>query len=584
MKIISLLQNGISGSRRGWPISLVILLSSCLTGFLQAQSPPPEPPPAPPPQSAPQQLSQEDLNRLLAPIALYPDALVALILPASTVPSDLVLAARYVSSNGDPAQVGNQPWDDSVKSLVRYPEVLKWMDQNLEWATTVGEAFLDQPADVMNSIQRLRAEAIAAGNLTDTPQQHVVKEKSCVRIVPAQPDVIYVPQYDPDVVYEQPYSQDVGPFLTFGVGFAVGSWLNYDCDWDRRSIYVGQWRQGWNHDRNWDGWGSDPGRNWNRGDRGQNNNIVNVVNINSDTARQWQPSVNSQRHQAQLQRNNHANARFANVSALDANHQSTGPSTPRLTRGADPRANRIPKPSLPNFTSRGNERIRRGSQDSDGSNASSGSPPSSNVVTDAAPLQGSVEGSNPRNLSKRAQNSNQNPALNTSAVTGTSGERGKNHKVPAPAVAPNVPGGQGTPPSHGNGQGSAPRNLSKHAQGSNHSNGGVNNQAKAAPPTTGASTQKHQKHVDHTQSSAPQSNNSSRPSNGQKHQQKHDSQSAPVAKQNKPSQSPSAAAHHDQHSQRSTAPAHQNNAPQPSNSSHGKGKGEKKTNEKKNKE
>ena len=154
----------------------------------------------------------------------------------------------------------------------------------------------------MNSIQRLRAEAIAAGNLTDTPQQHVVKEKSCVRIVPAQPDVIYVPQYDPDVVYEQPYSQDVGAFLTFGVGFAVGSWLNYDCDWDRRSIYVGQWRQGWNHDRNWDGWGSDQGRNWNRGDRGQNNNIVNVVNINSDTARQWQPSVNSQRHQAQLQR------------------------------------------------------------------------------------------------------------------------------------------------------------------------------------------------------------------------------------------------------------------------------------------
>ena len=467
MKIISLLQSGISGSRRGWPISLVILLSSCLTGFLQAQSPPPEPPPAPPPQSAPQQLSQEDLNRLLAPIALYPDALVALILPASTVPSDLVLAARYISSNGDPAQVGNQPWDDSVKSLVRYPEVLKWMDQNLEWATTVGEAFLDQPADVMNSIQRLRAEAIAAGNLTDTPQQHVVKEKSCVRIVPAQPDVIYVPQYDPDVVYEQPYSQDVGPFLTFGVGFAVGSWLNYDCDWDRRSIYVGQWRQGWNHDRNWDGWGSDQGRNWNRGDRGQNNNIVNVVNINSDTARQWQPSVNSQRHQAQLQRSNHANARFASVNALDANHQSGGPSTPRLTRGADPRANRIPKPSLPNFTSRGNERIRRGSQDSNGSNASPGSLPSSNVVTDAAPLQGRGQGSNPRNLSKHAQDSNQNLALNTSAVTnGTSETRGKNHKVPAPTVAPNVPGERGTP-LQGGGQGSNPRNLSKHAQNGN---------------------------------------------------------------------------------------------------------------------
>ena len=126
---------------------------------------------------------KEDLNRLLAPIALYPDALVALILPASTVPPTWYAAARYISSNGDPAQVATHGMTVSSQ-LMRYPEVLKWMDQNLEWATTVGEAF-DQPADVMNSIQRLRAEAVAAGNLTDTPQQHVVKEKSCVRIVPA---------------------------------------------------------------------------------------------------------------------------------------------------------------------------------------------------------------------------------------------------------------------------------------------------------------------------------------------------------------------------------------------------------------
>ena len=208
----------------------------------------------------------------------------------------------------------NQPWDDSVKSLVRYPEVLSWMDQNLEWTTALGEAFVDQPADVMNSIQRLRAEAIAAGNLTDSPQQQVVQEETVIRIVPAQPDVIYVPQYDPDVVYVQPYSQDVGPLLTFGAGFAVGSWLNYDCDWGRRSIYVGQWRPGWNYDRNWDrgdrnwigghgrNWDrGDNGRNWDRGDRGRNNNIVNVVNIDSDTAREWQPSANSQRRQANAQ-------------------------------------------------------------------------------------------------------------------------------------------------------------------------------------------------------------------------------------------------------------------------------------------
>jgi hypothetical protein len=148
MKMKSLFQSGMSGTRSGRTIRFLILLSSCITGFLQAQAPPPERPQAPA-ESAPRQLSTEELNELLAPIALYPDALLALILPASTVPSDVVLAARYIASNGDPAQIANQPWDDSVKSLVRYPDVLKWMDQNLEWTTAVGEAFLDQPADVM---------------------------------------------------------------------------------------------------------------------------------------------------------------------------------------------------------------------------------------------------------------------------------------------------------------------------------------------------------------------------------------------------------------------------------------------------
>jgi Protein of unknown function (DUF3300) len=343
-----------------------MLVSAFLACPLRAQAPPPEPPPAPP-QSAPQQLSQEELKNLVGPIALYPDALIALILPASTVPSDLVLAERYLASNGDPAQVANQPWDDSVKSLVRYPEVLKWMDQNLEWTTAVGDAFLSQPADVMNSIQALRAEAIAAGNLTDTPQQRVVREKTCVRIVPAEPEVIYVPQYDPEVVYVQPYSEDVGPLLTFSAGFAVGSWLNYDCDWDRRGIYVGQWRPGWNQYRNWDRgdrdrWSEGPnwdrgdrdqnwepwdqGRNWDRGDRGQNNGVVNVVNINSETARQWQPSANSQRRQAQHQSGNRANARFSSVDALDANPQPGGASGPSIARGTRWRGNHIPNPHV----------------------------------------------------------------------------------------------------------------------------------------------------------------------------------------------------------------------------------------------
>ncbi len=185
-----------------------------------------------------------ELDRLLAPIALYPDALIALILPASTEPSDVVLAARYLEAGGDPAQADSQPWNDSVKALAHYPEVVKWMDTNLEWTKSAGMAFLQQPAEVMRAVQRLRAQARAAGTLVDTPQQHVVVQDDNICIVPAQPDVIYVPAYDPDAVYgEQPAS--AGPWLTFDAGWPVGAWLNYECDWAGFGIQIGVWRPGW---------------------------------------------------------------------------------------------------------------------------------------------------------------------------------------------------------------------------------------------------------------------------------------------------------------------------------------------------
>jgi uncharacterized protein DUF3300 len=545
------------------------------------------------------------------------------------VPSDLVLAERYLAANGDPAQVANQPWDDSVKSLVRYPNVLRWMDQNLEWTTALGDAFLDQPADVMNSIQALRAEAIAAGNLTDTPQQRVVRERTSFRIVPAEPDVIYVPEYDPEVVYVQPYSEDVGPLLTFSAGFAVGSWLNYDCDWDRRGIYVGHWRPGWNQYRDWDRgdrdrWDRGPtwdrgeqdqngvpreaGRNWDRGGPGRSNNIVNVVNIDRDTARQWQPSAGSQRRQAQRERSNRANARFSSVNARDANSQPDGASGP--SREAPGNASHVPKPSRLDFTSQTTERIRGDSEDSNASNASRGFPPSPNVkpntagVANAAsgargknhkapapsvapnvpgeqeaPLQGGDQNRAPHNLNKHAQGSHQNLGANTA---GTPGARGKNHKAPAPSVAPNVPGEQGAPSPSG-GQNNTPRNLSKHAQGSHPATGRVNNQPPASPSSV--STQKHQKHIDRSQDSSPESNVALHTSNGQKHAPQ---SSASRAKQSKPSQQTAAAAHDDQHSKRTAAAAHQDTAPQPSNAPHGKGKGKgggkTKSNEKKNKD
>jgi hypothetical protein len=190
-----------------------------------------------PPSGAPL-TSPEELDQALGPIALYPDALIALILPAATDPSDVVLAARYLQDGGDPADTDDQPWDDSLKALVRYPEVVKWMDQNLAWTKQVGVAFLDQPDAVMDSIQRLRQAARASGALTNTPQQEVVMDGTNISIMPAQPDTIYVPDYDPDVVYVVQPGYSADSYLSFGVGYPTGFWLGYDMDWGHRRIWT----------------------------------------------------------------------------------------------------------------------------------------------------------------------------------------------------------------------------------------------------------------------------------------------------------------------------------------------------------
>ena len=494
MKTLILFQS--RNVNRARKISFLILFGVFVAGGVDGQSPPPEAAP-PPEESARQQLSPEELDRLLAPIALYPDALIALILPASTVPSDLVLAARYLGSNGDPAQIANQPWDDSVKSLARYPDVLKWMDQNLDWTTTVGDAFIDQPADVMNSVQRLRTEALAAGNLFDTPQQTIIKEETSIRIVPAEPDVIYVPEYDPEVVYVQPYSQDLGPVLTFGAGFAVGSWLTYDLDWNRRGIYVGHWRPGWKRDRDWDRGDRDwdrgdrdwdrgdrdrdrGDRQWDRGDRGPDN--INVVNINSDTARQWQPSASSQRRQAQEQRVRRANARFSNVETTDVNRAAAGASTTGLPE--DSRINQIPRPSRLDSARQGRERERRNAREdrngrsndlpassippSDAAQGSDRKPPESaaspNVAGEqGAPTPGGGRDKDSRELNKRDRGNRQ--GANAGQADVSSEARGKDRKVPETTVAPNVSGELGTPREVGE-QGNPARSVNKQGRDS----------------------------------------------------------------------------------------------------------------------
>ena len=176
-------------------------------------------------------LGSADLQQLLQPVALYPDPLLSELLPAATVPTQIVMASRFVSENSDPSQIDNQPWDPSVKAIAHYPQLLKWMDDNLPWTTQVGQAFSSQEQDVMDAVQALRAKAQSLGNLPSTPQETVQDDNGEIDIEPTQPDQIYIPAYQPDAIYEDP-----GVYCTFGVGFPIGFWLWNDWDWHHHRI------------------------------------------------------------------------------------------------------------------------------------------------------------------------------------------------------------------------------------------------------------------------------------------------------------------------------------------------------------
>ena len=149
----------------------------------------------------------EQLDALLAPIALYPDALLAQVLMASTFPLQIVSAGRWIDASDNKSLSGDalakalepQTWDPSVKSLVPFPLVLALMNTNLEWTQQLGYAFAEQQEDVMNSVQRLRFHAQGAGNLKTTEQQIVRVERQAIIIEPAQPTIVYVPSYNPVV-------------------------------------------------------------------------------------------------------------------------------------------------------------------------------------------------------------------------------------------------------------------------------------------------------------------------------------------------------------------------------------------------
>jgi len=190
--------------------------------------------------------TDQELDELLAPIALYPDPLLAQILPASTYPTEVADAEAWLNSGGDVSSIDEQVWAESVRAIAHYPDILQMMAGNMDWTANLGDAFLNQPEDVTNSIQRLRWRARAVGSLVSNAEQSVIVEGDYILIVPAQPQYLYVPQYDTSVVYVQ-----ASPFITFGFGLAIGGWLSMDFDWGHHHVIYHGWnRAGWvNHAR-----------------------------------------------------------------------------------------------------------------------------------------------------------------------------------------------------------------------------------------------------------------------------------------------------------------------------------------------
>ena len=171
----------------------------------------------------------EQLDQLVAPVALYPDSLLTQVLMASTYPLEVVKAVNWLKQNKDlkgeafASALEKQQWDPSVKSLANFPEVLQMMNDRIDWTQKLGDAFLAQQKDVMNAVQRLRAKARAEGNLKTTREQKVVVEKETIIIEPASPQVIYVPAYNPAVVYGVwPYSA-YPPYYYYPPGYAAGA-------------------------------------------------------------------------------------------------------------------------------------------------------------------------------------------------------------------------------------------------------------------------------------------------------------------------------------------------------------------------
>src|ERR1700726_743095 len=210
--------------------------------------------------TTPVQQTPQELQQLVAPIALYPDALVAQILAAATYPAEIVEADRWMQSHPNlkgeelAKEVDKQTWDPSVKALAQFPSVLENMDKNLSWTSSLGDAYANQQQDVTDAVQTLREQAHKNGHLESNEQEKVTTQGNTIVIEPANPEVVYVPQYNPWLVYGYPivaypgWYPEPGLFFAgvgigFGIGFGVGffggfgwGWHHWGYDWHGRSV------------------------------------------------------------------------------------------------------------------------------------------------------------------------------------------------------------------------------------------------------------------------------------------------------------------------------------------------------------
>jgi uncharacterized membrane protein YgcG len=302
-----------------------------------------------PTEPSPQTASE--LQALVAPIALYPDSLVAQILTASTFPDEVAIANYWIGQNKSLTgsalmqAVDKQSWDPSVKALTEFPSVLENMAKNLTWTSSLGEAYHNQQAEVMTAIQTLRAEAKAKGNLKTTSQIKVVQQSPQVIVIqPTNPQIVYVPQYNPTVIYGTPYVVPgyVAPAYTagdvaaagiigFGAGIAVGAMMSGGCcGWGYSS-----WNCGWHgtavvyHGGGYYGNSAWHGGYYNGGyhsSYGYNNsyNHSNYNNYNRNTSNTYNKNVSGNTVNVNKQGAQNFSANHSSASNSWAQHSSSG--------------------------------------------------------------------------------------------------------------------------------------------------------------------------------------------------------------------------------------------------------------------